>query len=236
MAVTFPISKANALAEVRRIIREPVALNFTDTEINTWLQNGARQFSVLTLCNPVAEQLSYAAAGTLWLACTGKFFKIEHVIYDSTGVDTTAQGPIGLERISLEQIGNVAASTAGVPRFYAVWTANTGGVYAEFLPVIYFCPTITPGAGTPKIDVMGYQLLSDFPDAAQPTYAQYPCIYFALSCCAAKAGQHTLSALYIKKFLADSSYYRNEIADWRKQVDSKDKFKLPDITRTAPTG
>jgi len=229
MAVTFPISKANALAEVRRIIREPVALNFSDTEINTWLQNGARQFSVLTLCNPVSESITLAQY-TFWTTCTLKIFKIEHVVYDILGADTNAQGPIGLERISAEQLGNIATGT-GAPRFYSVWTA--GGT--EYLPVIYLCP-VTVSTSSPKLTVMGYQLFSDFSTDIRQSYTQYPCIYFALSCCAAKAGQHSLSALYMKKFLGDCGFYRREIGDWRKQVDSKDKFKLPDVTRTAPTG
>lgn len=226
---TFPMAIAAGETEVRRILREPVALTFTSTEIQNHLHRATRIASMMTCCNMVAEPVTLGASA-FYKNMTGLFFKIESAIWDIDAAYSTP-GPLGLERISLNAVGNVGSSTAGVPRFYSIWYGGT----SNYVPTLFVWPIQAADATTIITTVAGYQLISAFANT-MPYYLQYPCIYYALSCCAAKDGKHSLSALYMKKFLADCSFYRREIYDWRKQVDSKDKFKLPDITRIASTG
>ena len=164
--------------------------------------------------------------------------KLEHVVYSTT--TSTSAGGIALEKISVKGIGNVCPGTADVPRYYAVW-GNQGAVNIINL---YVWPNVSSAAtnGTAaRLILTGYTQVtsygsSDSSGAYLPTYLQYPCVYYALSCCAAKDGKHSLSAMYMKKFLGDCAFYRKEIYEWRKSVDSKDMFKVPDLTRTAQTG
>jgi hypothetical protein len=228
-------SLASAITQVRSIINEPVALIIDDAEITQYLHFATRIASALTLCNMESEGIT-VVENDFQYSTTKEFIKIEHVTYDIEGGDANGRGPYALQRISLKGIGNVCAGTASIPRFYAVWGTGSGSATVKNIIVWPICQI--PVAGVEKITVTGYVPVVAYASdgSTMPSYLHYPCINYALSCCHAKQGGHQLAAMYMKQFLADCSFYRREIYDWRRSVDSKDMTKVPDITRFATTG
>ena len=89
------LTKANAMAEVRRLINEPTENVFTDAQIgaddvvNTWLDRGARCVSALTLCEPATDNIDPVASTVHYTFTAAKeFIKIQSVVLtDTSGVN-----------------------------------------------------------------------------------------------------------------------------------------------------
>lgn len=226
--MALPYTLTTAETEIRRILQEPVALSLSQAEIQDFLNSGVRVMSALTLCNMETEKVAISE-NQMKVDTTKVYIKIEDVVFDT--VQSGGGGPIGLQRVSIKAIGHCGIGSPGLPRFYSVWCNDASG----YEPSLYIWPIYTP-TSIEYISVTGYTCLTSYSETTCPYYLQYPVIYYALSSCMAKLGKHPQSAMYMQKFLADCGFYRREIYDWRKSVDSKDMAKVPDLTRFATTG
>ena len=142
MAITL----ANAVSEVRSLLNEPTAVFWTDSEIQTWLQEGTRITASKTLCvqgsdtiTLVEGQLTYTSSGHSWI---GDCLEPYAVIY----YDTSSYH--GLRLIHPKQLGNVMTFTAGDPKYYSfhartfyVWPLPSAGVDGRTLTVLYAAET-----------------------------------------------------------------------------------------------
>jgi len=115
------LTKANAMAEVRRLINEPTENVFTDAQIgaddvvNTWLDRGARCVSALTLCEPATDNIDPVASTVHYTFTAAKeFIKIQSVVL----TDTSGVNEEGLQHMDIRWLGHVTSATIGKPKFW----------------------------------------------------------------------------------------------------------------------
>ena len=117
MALTL----ANAVNEVRSTLNEESAEFWTDAEITNWIQEGSRIVSSKSLMvedyqtiDPLVQnQLSYSSSDETWIADA---LEIYSALYNDGSNNYK-----GMIKIHPKQLGNLATSTAGVPKYYCLF-------------------------------------------------------------------------------------------------------------------
>ncbi len=226
-------TKANLVTLVRDEINEPIARIFTDTQLNQFIDMGAKACSALTLCNEDEESEDLVLNQYEYLPAT-QFIRIEsvHVVTENV----TGDPGYGLQRIHPQAYGNVCAITAGKPLYYFVhWVSGT-----YCLAQIYILPApdstwvSTPVTNTLRIQ--GYSTLewyeSDGSTQLLPDGLQLVPLYYALSCVYARLGKHRLSALNMQKFIDSCNRWRFDAYGSINRVDSHDLTRIPDVSVT----
>ena len=214
--MAFPLySKANILTQVRTILNEPTARFYSDSEINSWTDRGARILSAISLCYDTTQADVGMTAETPLLAIND-FIRVDAVINDE---DT------GLQRISPQMAGHVNVHTSGDPQFYF-----------HFEDSIWLCPAPDATAvAAGSLDIYGCAIVGSYGAAAAetlPDELQYMVIDFVLSQAYTKAGKHRLSGIHMQKFMEEAMLARRDVYDSLNIVNSNDQFKLPDTTIT----
>ena len=213
MAASY--TKANILTQVRSILNEPTARFYSDSEINSWTDRGARILSAISLCNDTVQTNVTMVAETP-LTAINDFIRVDSVVlHDDTG----------LQRISPQMAGHVNVHTSGEPVHYF-----------HFEDSVWLCPAPSSAAvAAGFIDIYGCAIVGSYGASAAetlPDEIQYMVIDFVLSQAYTKAGKHRLSGIHMQKFMEEAMLARRDVYDASLMVDSNDQFKLPDTTIT----
>ena len=222
------LTKANALAEVRRLINEPTENVFSDaqigdaTDVRSWLDRGARCTSSITLCEPASESEALVAS-TIHYTLATHFIKVTAVML--TNSDGTALQE-GLQHFDIRGLGNVTDATLGKPRFWYK--------HGQTL-LIYPAPSATYGGATYNVTVYGYVCVDDYSTTGVnlPDYLNYYAVKYAVAQAYIKDGKHAKAAQEMQSFMRGCMFHRRDKIDQIEYPDTVDMRMIPDITLPA---
>jgi hypothetical protein len=210
MALTL----ADAITEVRYNLNETTAVFWTDTEITNWIKEGVRLFSSKTLMvedtqdiSPlIADTLYYDSADESWIA---NIIEPYSAIYNDGS--TTYKG---LVKIHPRQIGNVALTSSGPPKYYCLHNRH-----------IYILPlsTSTEVDAGAKVTVLFAKETDDITDLTDE-YQHLPIIY-ATAKAKQKDQKFNEASALLSQFFQEIAFERQD--KHGREVDSLDKFKIP---------
>jgi hypothetical protein len=214
-AITYDISAALALQEVRAILNEPTAVFWTDEEINNWVIQASQDCATkglgvitsdtLTLVEAQEEYTSFTSG-----ASVSKCLKVLAAAYD-----TSYKGLMRISPLSLYHLPN---KTSGEPDYY--YHLNT---------VIGVSPSPAAGQAGDLVTVW-YSITAD--DVAElPDYYQHFTIWYALAMAYAKAGRENQSDYWMAMYTNGVNAAKNDI--YNPAADSSDKLTIPDRTVVA---
>lgn len=229
MASTI-LTKALALSEVRRNIMEPKAVTISDTEINLWLETGARIASIITLSTVTYENVTLVE-NTFEYALTTKFIKVLGVTYGNG--DTPAEEQVSLHCIKPRMVGHTIDATASTPTQYFTFADN-----------IYVFPIPAAANGGNKLTVHGAVVAPGTADDAafgangdgitgygENDSLNYFVVNYACACAWTKKGKHSRNAMEMQKFFNGLMMYRNNITNEFDRPDTVDMRRIPDYTQ-----
>jgi len=207
------LSEANAIAEVRDALNEAVASTWSDTQIAKWIDEGTRIFSSKTLMYEasgtitlVANQLLYTSSDETWIGtCIEPY---------SAYYDNQSNKYKGLIKVHPRQLGNVALSTSGPPKYYClhnrtmyIWPLTTAAI-------------VTAG-GTVEVLYAGE---TDAIEVIADEYQHLPIIY-AVGKCKQRDEKFGDATSLFAQFYTEINFERED--KHNRETDSIDKFKIP---------
>lgn len=207
------LSLANATTEVRDALNESVAVVWSDTQIQNWIKEGTRIFSSKTLMveaddtiTLVANQLSYTSSDEAWIANIIEPY--------SAYYDNQSNKYKGLIKVHPRQLGNLALSTSGTPKYYCLHNRT-----------IYIWPLTTAAIVTAggTIEVL-YATETDDITEIEDEYQHLPIIYSVAKCKQRDEKFGEASAL-LTQFYSEINFERAD--KHAREADSLDKFKIP---------
>ena len=213
----YPVyTKAGLLAEARAILNEPVEHFWLDTELNGWIDRGARKLSQITLCVPDKDTITTAASVYCYTLAI-PFIKVQSVMYNN----------VGLQRIDSLNFGhpNAPANSGTAPK-----------QYYHFGKHLYLWPS---PAVSLTVYVHGFRSAIAYSDATDnsPTKYELPnavqpyVLDYVLACAYTKRGNHGFAGYHFSQFLNNCNAYRADVTDRKLIQDSKDKMGVPDRTQ-----
>lgn len=216
------LTKANALAEVRRRIDDKTGNVISDTQINEFLDRGARNVSVVTLCKPISETEALVQNKFSYALATD-FIKIDAVTRTNTTGTTEVEG---LQHIHPRHTGATFLGTPGTPKFWFDWreSGNANNVY------IFPTPSAAVATGSTSVIVYGYEIVDDYGTTGTrlPKWANNLAVQYAVACCYIKEGKHAKAALEMQKYMNGLINARMILHDHPKEPDTIDMAKIPD--------
>ena len=211
------LSLANVILDVRYRLNEATAAFWTDAQITSWIQEGTRVVSskgllyetevALTL---VADQLSYTSTDVL---------EIVHAYY--TNAAGGAGNFKGLIKISPMKIGNLATSSAGIPKYYALWNRKT---------YIWPLPTAAVVTATGKVNLMCCKETDDITALADEY--QHLAVVYAAACAKQKDEKFQEATNLFAQFYSDLAFEREDKIN--REEDAFGDFQIRGSS--APTG
>ena len=212
------LTKANALSEVRRQLGEPTSVVFTDTDINAWLDIGARNVSAVTLCAPFSYAYTPVTIAYKISMSSDDIIKVKAVTYSP---DTGPTETYALQRITPSQFGHVGDKVGTLPYYWF-----------HFDEYLYIWPPVAAAVTSQRIVVYGYQLVSSYGTNGDslPDYLNPLCIDYAVAMAYCKDGKYQKSARAFQRYMSQLMRYRRDITDSIEAVDTLDMHKIPDKT------
>lgn len=206
------LSLANAITEVRYVLNEPTAAFWSDAEITAWIKEGTRIFASKSLLventnivDPmIVSTPYYDSADESFL---GSVMEIYSVIYFD-GTSTYK----GLIKIHPKQIGNVALSTAGPPKYYCLFNRN--------LYIFPLASAAVAAAGT--LEILG-SIETDDITIIQDEYQHLPIIY-AIAKAKQKDEKFGDAATLLSQFFQEISFERQD--KHSREVDLLEDFRI----------
>lgn len=207
------LTEANAIAEVRDALNETVASTWSDAQITKWLEEGTRIFSSKTLMveaddiiTLVANQLAYTSSDEAWLAnCIEPY---------SAYYDNQSNKYKGLIKVHPRQLGNLALSTSGPPKYYCIHNRT-----------MYIWPLTTATIVTAGGTVMFlYATETDDITEISDEYQHLPIIY-AVGKCKQRDEKYGDATSLFAQFYTEINFERED--KHNRETDSMDKFKIP---------
>lgn len=206
------LSLANAITEVRYVLNEPTAAFWSDAEITAWIKEGTRVFASKSLLventnivDPmIVSTPYYDSADESFL---GSVMEIYSVIYFD-GTSTYK----GLIKIHPKQIGNVALSTAGPPKYYCLFNRN--------LYIFPLASAAVAAAGTLEILC---SIETDDITIIQDEYQHLPIIY-AIAKAKQKDEKFGDAATLLSQFFQEISFERQD--KHNREVDLLEDFRI----------
>lgn len=128
---------ANALLVLRSMLNEASASFWADAELTYYLQLAAVKISSLFGGLETASATAALGTGATSVTIPDDVHHVEAVLYDGTR---------GLIRVHPRQIGHLAETTAGPPRYFAVFARK-----------IYFAPATTSAETAKTFTVLGWK-------------------------------------------------------------------------------
>jgi len=210
---TLPDSLAEALTEVRSLIKEPTALFWTDTEINNFIKEGVVDICAKTLCYKLVgsqaitdDVIEYSVPALAFkiLACE---------FYDSQSSPVSYKG---LLRIHPKQIQHDAATADGDPVYWYNYGDKIG---------IYPVPASVHGSDRINIHyALTSDDITDLPDRYQ-TFA----VTYGAAMAMFKRRKNTSAVTLYTKYLNSVKFARMDLENLE-VVDTKDQTQIPDFT------
>lgn len=206
------LSLANAITEVRYVLNESTAAFWSDAEITAWIKEGTRIFASKSLLventnivDPmIVSTPYYDSADESFL---GSVMEIYSVIYFD-GTSTYK----GLIKIHPKQIGNVALSTAGPPKYYCLFNRN--------LYIFPLASAAVAAAGT--LEILG-SIETDDITIIQDEYQHLPIIY-AIAKAKQKDEKFGDAATLLSQFFQEISFERQD--KHNREVDLLEDFRI----------
>lgn len=210
MALTL----ANGVTQVRSNVNEAIAGYWSDTEIETWIKEGTRNFSTKSLMCEATGTIAPMITSTLFYDSGDETFLADILeLYTVLYFNGTATYK-GLVKIHPRQIGNLALSTAGPPKYYCLYNRN-----------LYIMPMVsaTEVAAGATLSVL-YAKETDDITALADEFQHLPILYATAKCYQKDEKWGAASAL-MSQFFQESSFERTD--KHARETDSLDKFKIP---------
>lgn len=206
------LSLANAITEVRYVLNESTAAFWSDAEITAWIKEGTRIFASKSLLventnivDPmIVSTPYYDSADESFL---GSVMEIYSVIYFD-GTSTYK----GLIKIHPKQIGNVALSTAGPPKYYCLFNRN--------LYIFPLASAAVAAAGT--LEILG-SIETDDITIIQDEYQHLPIMY-AIAKAKQKDEKFGDAATLLSQFFQEISFERQD--KHNREVDLLEDFRI----------
>lgn len=206
------LSLANAITEVRYVLNESTAAFWSDAEITAWIKEGTRIFASKSLLventnivDPmIVSTPYYDSADESFL---GSVMEIYSVIYFD-GTSTYK----GLIKIHPKQIGNVALSTAGPPKYYCLFNRN--------LYIFPLASAAVAAAGT--LEILS-SIETDDITIIQDEYQHLPIIY-AIAKAKQKDEKFGDAATLLSQFFQEISFERQD--KHNREVDLLEDFRI----------
>lgn len=206
------LSLANAITEVRYVLNESTAAFWSDAEITAWIKEGTRIFASKSLLventnivDPmIVSTPYYDSADESFL---GSVMEIYSVIYFD-GTSTYK----GLIKIHPKQIGNVALSTAGPPKYYCLFNRN--------LYIFPLASAAVAAAGT--LEILG-SIETDDITIIQDEYQHLPIMY-AIAKAKQKDEKFGDAATLLSQFFQEISFERQD--KHSREVDLLEDFRI----------
>jgi hypothetical protein len=208
------LTLANAISELRYSLNEATAAFWTDAELENWIKEGCRLFSAKTLMVEDTDDIDPLIVSTLYYDSVDNSWIGDMIEpYAAIYFDGTATYK-GLIKIHPRQIGNVALSTAGAPKYYCMHNRN-----------IYIFPLVSAAVVTASGTISFlYAKETDAIADITDEYQHLPIIYAA-----AKAKQkdqkYAESNNLLAQFFQEINFERQD--KHSRETDSLDKFKIP---------
>jgi hypothetical protein len=108
---------ADIKTQVRNLLDEATAAQWTDADINSWINDGHRDIAAKTNCIE-SIQPATTTSGSRLVPFTGH--KVNHVEYLPGGTVK----PIGLQRITPAMLGHIQLHDLSTPQYYFQWGSN----------------------------------------------------------------------------------------------------------------
>ncbi len=240
--MAFPaMIDATMVARARVLLNEPTALNFTDTEIQAWIDRAANYISKdartgeigggiskLTIQDATA---SYAYAATdisaaLATATQEYNIEIDSIFYcaEATATPQTASGGYTLKKIHPRHFLHLPNSVAGPP-FY--WCDRNETILLHPVPAV--------GQATFVCDVLWYKVHNTYEDSGTtynlPNYMKEHVLWYVMSQALFKMKRYDAANMFLGIFTKFVMFHRAD--NYIKPVDSMDMMIQPDYTQTA---
>ena len=211
---TLPDSLAEAVTEVRALIKEPTALFWTDTELENVIKEGVADICAKTLCYKLVAS-SQAITDSLieYIVPTLAFKILSCEFYDS---QTTPVSYHGLLRIHPRQLQHDTPTDDGDP-FYWYHYADRIGIY----------PVPASVHANDRL-VIHYALTSDDITVLPDRYQTFAVTYGAAMAMFKRRKNQSGVALY-SKYLNSVKFARIDMESID-NVDTKDQLTVPDFT------
>ena len=230
----------NLIPEVRRLLCEPVARDFTDTQIQGWLDRGASETARLT--KGVETGVSYITLSTgtyeysypssLYSAPQDLALEIEELFYcgQATSTPQKAQGGYALTKFDVVLQGQHPTTiTAGPPQFWDIrHTANN-------LRYLYISPAPAAGQNNHVVEVLWYNAVNYLKSADSSTthllreHLRMIPVWYAVAEAHGKMKRYDVAAMYKGIWRNFAMFHRAD--KHQKPVNSQAEMKLPDYTQ-----
>lgn len=208
---------------VRRLLNEPTARFYNDTEIVYWIDRATQAISGMAL--GLEQCVGYVALST------GKYeyaysdftsfttpIKILGIIYmGAASVAAPAGNAKALQKIHPRMLNQVQDTTAGLPIYWC-----------EFAEKIWVWPPPDSNANTKFIVPLYYRTLASTPTTL-PDYYQDLVLFYVLSQAYEKAGKYEQANQYMSIFLNFMMFIRGDRVPML--ADSQDMMRSPDNTQ-----
>lgn len=201
------MSVSDAKTEIRAILNEPSAIFWSDTELESWIEQATTDISSKTLCVEASDTIALVLSQLEYSEPTG-CIKVYAAHFDNKG----------LVKIHPRQLAHVTAVSSGTPQYYYHFAGKVG---------IY--PLPDAGAAGDSVTILFSKesvTFTDLPNEYQP-YA----ILFAAAKAKLKEGKYAQSAQIMAQYLNSLLFHRQDL--YERGVDSKDMLKIPDRTVVA---
>lgn len=197
-------TKATLKAEIRRLLKEPTPLFFSDAEIEGWIDQAAIDISMKTLCYESIDTVSLVA-GTLEYS----------VPTDAIKVYGCANANKGMIKIHPRMLAHIVETSPGTPLYYYHFADKLG-----FYPV---------ASSSGSISVYSSKITNDIADI-QDEYQPFA-IPYAMYKAKLKDDKFSQANSYLVSYLNSLIFHRQDL--YERGVDSKDMAKVPDRTVTS---
>jgi len=229
----------SAIAEVRRLLNEPIARDFTDTQIQAWIDRGAVEAARLTklvetgntyitLGTGISE---YAVGATLYTAPQDSAIEIEELFYcgQSASTPQKAQGGYALTKIDMATVGHLPNNTAGAPHYWAIRnTANNNRS-------VYIYPAPAAGQNLHVVEVLWVNAANSLKAADTSTthylreFIREAVYWYAVGEAHKKLRRYDIAEMYHGIFRNLLMFHRSD--KHPKPVDSRSDMTVPDYTQ-----
>ena len=230
----------NLIPEVRRLLCEPVARDYTDTQIQSWLDQGASETARLS--KAVEQGVAYITLSTgaseypyptaLFQAPQEYSLEIEELFYcgQATSTPQKAQGGRALTKMDMVLVGNHPTTiTAGPPQFWTIrHTANN-------VRYIYISPAPAAGQNAHVVEVLWYAAANILKVADSSTthylreHLRMVTIWYAVSEAHKKMRRYNEAAMYRGIWRNFVGFHRSD--KHQKPVNSQAEMRIPDYTQ-----
>ena len=223
------ITEATLYSDIRSMLNEASALQWTNTELLAWIDQGARAIGAITLCNEnvVPDYIDSAAAEKTNYALLDSSIEeallVSAIIYYGSAVaDRSVTGTKALMKVHPRIFSNCTDDTPGAPVFWTVVNET-----------IYIWPPPAVAQDGHCIQIYFYDNVDEY-TLAGPLYQlrdelQEYVIWYAVAKAFEKVGKYAQAEQYMSIFNSFISFHRQDRIP--KSVDSVEMMSVPDRTQ-----